>query len=216
MMTTMMMTKTLKMSQKKRLEIKVTWMMTMIKLMTSLAKTPATLQIQEEIGLICFHQMIRIRDTKICMFRPTLTTMIIKRKIGHLLQHGTLRILNFFYRKSLDQRRIRRRKLDQILTRPSTQKEMGTNSQSDKITMSKMLKISKALSLIICMIWSIHQEDLVLTNSDNSRKARNSTMLRIVMKITRRTRKSFLKRRNKQSTMILTIGDKLLNTISAN
>ena len=211
-MTTMMMTKTLKMSLKKKLEIKVTWMMKMIKLNIFLAKTPATLLIQEETELRCYHQMIRIRDTKICMFRPTLAMMMIKRTTGYLFQDGTLTILNFFCRRSLDQKRIRR-KLDQISIRPLTQKEMQNNSQLDIITKIKILKILQALSLITRIIWSILPASLVLTNLDNSRKVRSSTMLKIVMKIKRRTQMSLLQRWNQLSLMISTFGDLLHNMI---
>ena len=111
--TTMTMIKTLKMNLKRKLEIRMISTMMMIKLTKYLVITPDTLQIQEEIVLICSHLMIRIKDIKIYTFRLTMT-MMTKIMMVKLFRHGMLMTHNIFCRKRQDLKRIRRKRLDQI------------------------------------------------------------------------------------------------------
>ena len=111
-MTMMTTTKTRRMSQKRKLEIKLTWMMMMIKTKICLAKTLDTLRLLEVIEPICSRSTILIRGTKIYTYR--LTTMMMMMMMITLFKDGMLRTPSLFCRKRLDRKRTRKRRWDQI------------------------------------------------------------------------------------------------------
>ena len=112
-MTMMMTTKTPRMSQKRKLGIRLTWMMMMIKKMICLAKTLDTLQLLEVTEPICSPSTILIRGTKISTYRLT-TMMMMMMMMITLFKDGMLMIPSLFCRRRLAPKRTRKRRWDQI------------------------------------------------------------------------------------------------------